>query len=259
LISTLLRANKSASIEDRLSEQEVTAQISTFLFAAIDTTSSALARVIQLLAENPDVQDKLREEIWGARARRQQQGETGGQEQSGDLDYDQIDELVYLDAVCRETLRVTPPAPMLLKIAKEATTLPISSKSNAIDNILIPKGTNILLSVLGANCNTEVWGEDGWEWRPERWLEEKGKGTKGVGKAGIWSNMLTFSGGVKSCIGYKFAITEIKIVLMILLESFKFSPPDQEIVWHIGGLQSPGVKGAERVDPKLPLKVSLIE
>jgi cytochrome P450 len=68
---------------------------STLIFAATDTTSGALARLLHLLAQHPDVQAKLRKEVVDAfRAR----GE--------DLDYDGVSALPYLDAVIRETLRV---------------------------------------------------------------------------------------------------------------------------------------------------------
>lgn len=65
------------------------------MFAAMDTTSSALSRILMILATNPSVQDKLREELVNAR-----------KEAEGDLDYDTLHELPYLEAVCRETLRV---------------------------------------------------------------------------------------------------------------------------------------------------------
>lgn len=65
----------------------------TLILAATDTTSGALAQILQLLAQHPDVQDKLREEIIQA---------GNGQ----DVPYDQLVELPYLDAVCRETLRM---------------------------------------------------------------------------------------------------------------------------------------------------------
>ena len=59
----------------------------------MDTTANSLARVLQLLADRPEVQDKLRKEILEA-----SKGE--------DLDYDSLVSLPYLDAVCRETLRL---------------------------------------------------------------------------------------------------------------------------------------------------------
>ena len=65
----------------------------TFIFAGMDTTSNALAVTLQLLCEHPDVQSRLRDEILEA-----SKGE--------DLDYDALVSLPYLDAVCRETLRL---------------------------------------------------------------------------------------------------------------------------------------------------------
>ena len=78
-------------------------RISTFIFAGHETSSAALSRVLHQLTLHQDVQDKLRKEVSDARA------------QSGDLDYDTLMNLPYLDAVVRETLRVFPPIPVLLR------------------------------------------------------------------------------------------------------------------------------------------------
>ena len=64
------------------------------VMAATDTTSSALARILHLLAQHQDVQEKLRAEL--------QEASPDGQ----DIPYDQLVDLPYLDAICRETLRV---------------------------------------------------------------------------------------------------------------------------------------------------------
>ena len=63
--------------------------------AGTDTTSSALARTLHLLSQHPDIQDKLRSEI---REAYEQHGAT--------IPYDDLHKLSYLDAVCRETLRL---------------------------------------------------------------------------------------------------------------------------------------------------------
>jgi cytochrome P450 len=65
------------------------------MFAAMDTTSSALARSFHLLSKHQDVQDKLRKELVDARDIR-----------GGDFSYDEIMGLPYLDAICREVLRL---------------------------------------------------------------------------------------------------------------------------------------------------------
>ena len=63
------------------------------MLAGTDTTSSALARILDLLAHHPEVQEKLRDEIREARCGK-------------DLPYDELTNLPYLEAVCRETLRL---------------------------------------------------------------------------------------------------------------------------------------------------------
>jgi cytochrome P450 len=69
---------------------------SSLIFAAMDTTSNALSRVFHLLAQYPDVQERLRREIIEAREH------NGGK----DVPYDTVVSLPYLDAICRETLRM---------------------------------------------------------------------------------------------------------------------------------------------------------
>ena len=112
-----------ATEQDKLPEEEVIAQISyasestfvsrpstdvlgcspsrTFIFAAMDTTSNALAMTLMLLGEHPDVQQKLRDEIL----------ETF--DEKDDFNYDELVSLPYLDAVCRETLRLCVPSPQI--------------------------------------------------------------------------------------------------------------------------------------------------
>ena len=67
----------------------------TFVLAGVDTTSNALSRVLHLLCQNQDVQGKLRAELREA------------QEQYGrEIPYDELCALPYLDAGCRESLRL---------------------------------------------------------------------------------------------------------------------------------------------------------
>ncbi|KAH9034585.1 cytochrome P450 [Lactarius pseudohatsudake] len=61
IIGLLMRAMESE--DDRLSKEELLAQMSAIVLAATDTTSSALSRILHLLALHPDIQDKLRKEL----------------------------------------------------------------------------------------------------------------------------------------------------------------------------------------------------
>ena len=119
-----MKANVEASANDKLREEELLAQLNTLLFAGSDTSelflllnwfcvtshlpiaSGALARALQLLALHQDVQDRLRAEIVAAR-------KANGDH---DLDYQGIENLPFLSAVVRETLRLYPPVPHLPRV-----------------------------------------------------------------------------------------------------------------------------------------------
>ncbi|KAJ3504638.1 hypothetical protein NLJ89_g7834 [Agrocybe chaxingu] len=249
ILSILLKANMSASQGDRLSEAEVLSQITSLTFAAMDTTSSALSRTLWLLANNQDVQDRLRSELREAR-------------KQGDLAYDELSQIPYLDAICRETLRLYPPGPTVGRTTLQDSVLPLSSPIKGLDGkeiheLFIPKHTEITLSILSSNTNPEIWGPDSYEWKPERWLTSMPDTVTAAHIPGVYSHLMTFLGGGRSCIGFKFAQLEMKVVLSLLISSFKFSPSSKEIVWQMTEIVTPTTAGNETPTPELPLVVEL--
>ena len=95
----------------------------TFILAGMDTTSNALSRILHLLAQHPDVQEKVRAEIIEAQ---------GGDR--SDLSYEDLIKLPYLDAVCRETLRLHAPV-ILGRRTCVATCLSCFSPSSSVPNL----------------------------------------------------------------------------------------------------------------------------
>jgi len=67
---------------------------------------------------------------------------------------------------------------------------------------------------------------------------------------------MTFLGGSRACIGFKFSQLEMKIILSLLVEAFEFKPSDKEIYWRMTNMASPTVKGGDG-KTSLPLIVSL--
>ncbi|KLO13021.1 cytochrome P450 [Schizopora paradoxa] len=253
IMSVLLKANRDASEEDRLPEEEIFGQMNGFIQAAHETTTSSIARVLTLLSQHQDIQDKLREAVTSAR-----------KEAGGEFDYESLMTIPYLDAVCRETLRVYPPVTHLVRIARKDISLPLmwpitsADGKSAISEVPVKKNTNVIMSILGANLHKEIWGPDAEEWKPERWLEPL---PESVGKAhmpGVYASMMTFLGGGRACIGFKFAEMELKLVLATLLHTFKFQPGSKEIYWNMGGVANPVVKDSPTNYPELPLKVTML-
>ncbi|EJF55944.1 cytochrome P450 [Dichomitus squalens LYAD-421 SS1] len=250
VMSVLLRENMKASAEDRLPDKEVLAQMGTFILAGVDTTSNVLSRVLHLLSQNQDVQDKLRVELHAA------------QEQYGrDIPYDELGALPYLDAVCRETLRLWAPVNLSNRQAKADTVLPLSQPLRCTDGtvlteIPIPKGTMFFLNLRACNTWKELWGEDAQEWKPERWLKPLPKAVEDAHIPGIYAHLVTFISGGHSCIGFKFSQLEMKVVLSTLVSNFKFELSGKPIIWNFAGIAYP-TTSHESSRPEMTLKVSL--
>ncbi|KAF5316331.1 hypothetical protein D9619_006493 [Psilocybe cf. subviscida] len=253
IMSILMRANMSASKEESLTEEELLGQMTTMIFAGMDTTSNALSRTLYLLATHPEVQDRLRQEL--AAAREDNSGE--------DVTYDKLVLLPYLDAICRETMRLHPPVTNVQRTAIQDVVLPLSSPIKGLDGkeiheIHVPKGTNVTVAILAANRNPEVWGSDAEEWKPDRWLAPLPESVINAHLPGIYSHLLTFIGGSRACIGFKFSQLEMKVVLFMLIENFRFSPPKQDIIWEMNGITSPNVEGNDSKMPMMPLLVQRV-
>ncbi|KZT04037.1 cytochrome P450 [Laetiporus sulphureus 93-53] len=246
IMSKLMQANMAASEEDRLPEDELLGQMSTFIFAGMDTTSNALARTLDLLAKHPEVQEKLRAEIQEARRNNEE------------IPYDQLVELPYLDAVCRETLRVCAPVPFLVRNTGKDMVMPLSTPIRGNDGTMmneipVPKGTGILIGILACNRNAEIWGPDAAEWKPERWLKPLPEAVTNAHVPGVYSHLMTFLGGGRACIGFKFSQLEMKVVLAVLLSSFTFESAGKEIFWNVAGIQYPTI--GLNPKPEMPMKI----
>ncbi|KAJ3964220.1 cytochrome P450, partial [Lentinula raphanica] len=203
----IMRENMKASDEAKLEDHEVIAQMSSLIFAAMDTTSSAMARLLGLLANNLHVQERLRDEL--LEAKEKLNGE--------DLSFDDLNGLPYLDAICKETLRLFPPVSTVSRVARQDTALPLQKPVVGLDGtkmheVMVPKGTTVFISVLNANRNSELWGEDSTQWNPDRWLSPLLPEVAKARIPGIYSHLMTFIGGGRSCIGFKFAEMEMSIV-----------------------------------------------
>ncbi len=72
----------------------------------MDTTSNVLCRILHTLAQHPDAQDQLRAEFIDAQG-------SFDVDNCVNIHYDELVKLPYLDAVCRETLRLYPPGEIM--------------------------------------------------------------------------------------------------------------------------------------------------
>ncbi|KAG8723463.1 hypothetical protein FRC09_003220 [Ceratobasidium sp. 395] len=229
LLTLLIKSNiaeetKGTHENQSMSDNEVLGQITTFLAAGHETSGTATAWALYTLTQHIEVQNRLRHEL--------QSAGLGDEPSMADLD-----KLPYLDCVVRETLRVYSVVP---NVGREVT----------IDTAL-PVGESY------KDRYGDIWGIDAMEFRPERW-ENLPSSVKDM--PGVWGNLMTFGNGAYSCIGYRFAVIEIKALLYSLVQSIEFSiDPEIEIESKTGTIATrPYVKSDPKKGDRMPLRCKIV-
>lgn len=247
LLSLLVRANMATDIPEsqRISDVDVLAQVPTFLVAGHETTSTATTWALYSLCLRPDIQTKLREELLTV-----------------ETETPSMDELValsYLDAVVRETLRLHAPVPSTVRIAMKDDILPVDTpftdKYGVVhDGIKISKGDPIFIPILAINRSEAIWGADAKEFNPDRWASPP-EGASQV--PGVWGHLLTFLGGPRACIGYRFSLVEMKALLFTLVRAFEFelAVPASDVGKRSTIVQRPFLRSDPESKSQLPLLI----
>ncbi|EMD33503.1 hypothetical protein CERSUDRAFT_118076 [Gelatoporia subvermispora B] len=247
LLTLLIRANMATDLPEslRLSDEDVLSQVPTFLVAGHETTSSATTWCLYALTQAPEVQRKLREELFTL-----------------DTDaptMDELNSLPYLDAVVRETLRVHAPVASTIRQAQKDDILPLATPftdtRGQVHNVIrVDKGTTMLIPILQVNRSKAIWGDDAFEFKPERW-EAPPEGASSI--PGVWGNVLSFIGGPRSCIGYRFTLVEMKALIFSLVRAFEFelAVPAEDIQKKSQMVQRPLVKSELDKGNQMPLRV----
>ncbi|KAJ3329431.1 hypothetical protein HDU76_007926 [Blyttiomyces sp. JEL0837] len=213
LLSILLKANEEETdSKKRLTDEELFGQVMTFLAAGHETTSVALSWTLHLLATNPDIQQRLRAEIRAT-----------VRDSDSELTYEQVNNMPFLDAVAKESMRVIPPVPITIRV---------TAQDDVLDGYKIPKGTVIAISPRVVQSLEEYWGEDADKFDPNRWLhtshvgaDDAADGAADATAAGRpFGAYMPFLLGPRNCIGSRFALLELKVLLLHLIQNFKFNP-----------------------------------
>jgi cytochrome P450 / NADPH-cytochrome P450 reductase len=180
-----------------LSDENIRFQVITFLIAGHETTSGLLSFALYYLVKNPQVLQQTVAEI--------DQVLPNGKRPS----YDDLSELLVLERVIKETLRLWPTAPVY-SVAPFADTV-IGGRYKIKRNHRI----NILLTGLHRDNNS-------WE-QPEVFdINRFAPGNEERIRAQAYK---PFGNGERACIGRQFAYAEAKLALAMILQSFEISDP----------------------------------
>lgn len=164
-----------------------------FLVAGFETTATALAFVMHTLAKYPDEQDRVFRELTEVFP-----------EKSQTLTYDGVQQLKRLDMVIREVLRLYPPVVLFVgRVCRQDT---------SVMGQFFPAGANVLVPTWHMHHNPDVW-EDPNTFNPERFSEGK--------SAHHPAAYLPFGMGPRVCIGERFALLELKLVICHVLRRYR--------------------------------------
>ncbi|KAJ7594780.1 cytochrome-450 hydroxylase [Mycena floridula] len=257
LLSLLLKSNRATDLPpaQRISDDDIFHNVNTFMFVGSDTSSLTVTWTLYLLAQHPALQTRLRDELIEVMP-------TGSELTEDEIQslYDVLSNLPFLHNVVRESLRLIPPVHSSIRIAMQDDVIPTQYPVHGRDgspkqdhSVHVAKGTVVHVAIEAFNLDKEVWGEDAWEFNPDRWDNLP---QLALEQPGLYSNLLSFSAGPRACIGMRFSIIEIKTFLSILLANFVFSETDATIFRANVVFTRPYVQGRYKDGSQLPLRVS---
>ena len=141
-------------------DEDLVDQMMTFLAAGHETTASALTWAVYLLAKHPEMQRRLRDEVHASQLPSpvEEPPQTPLLPASCLVTAELMDQMPYLNAFCRETLRLFPPIALTIRAA---------NKDTEICGQFIPKGTTVILPPWAVNTSRKLWGPDAREFNPE--------------------------------------------------------------------------------------------
>lgn len=178
-------------------------QLLNIMVAGRDTTAGLLSFTLFELSRNPDVFNKLKQEIYDHFG-------SGSQADLDAITFESLKKCEYLKWVLNEVLRLYPAVPINFRDATKDTVLPTGGGPDGLSPVFIAKGTTVVYSVYRTHRLEEFFGKDSNEFKPERWAENKKLG---------WS-YLPFNGGPRICLGQQFALTEASYTIVRLIQMF---------------------------------------
>ncbi|KRT80275.1 cytochrome P450 [Oryctes borbonicus] len=175
---------------------ELAAQAFVFFVAGFETSSTLMSFALLELSVNEDLQKHLRDEI-----------NIVLRKNNGELTYEALSEMRFMDMVICETLRKYPPVPNVSRLCTKEYRIPDS-------NIIIRKGEGVIIPVKGIHYDPEYYPQPE-KFDPTRFTEEN------KSKRHHFA-FLPFGEGPRICLGLRFGLTQAKVGLASLIKNFKF-------------------------------------
>jgi hypothetical protein len=194
----------------------------TLLFAGQDTSAATLSWTLHLLSLYPKVQDTLAQEIQSVL------NEEIGAAKPNDtmkplyVNKKMISKLPYLDAVIKESMRLYPVAPFIVRRLTDTVLLP--REDNVDSSMTLPSDSVACIWIYGLHRNPDIWAHPD-DFIPERWLDAN---LKDPGQSN--GAYMPFALGPRNCLGQPLAHIVLRTILTKLIHQYEFIDPKLFIV-----------------------------
>lgn len=180
-----------------ISEKEIKEEVDTIMFEGHDTTAAGSSFVLCLLACHPEIQERVFDE----------QKQIFGDSDRPATFADTL-QMHYLERVIFETLRMYPPVPIIAREVQENVKL-------VSQPYTIPAGSTVVIGTYKIHRRKDIYDNPD-EFNPDNFLPERTQNRNYYG-------FIPFSAGPRSCVGRKYAILKLKILLSTILRNFKIT------------------------------------
>ncbi|KAK1122065.1 hypothetical protein K0M31_009908 [Melipona bicolor] len=187
-----------------LTDALITAQAFIFFAAGFETSASTMSNALYELALNQDIQDKLREEIKEHYAKH-----------GGDMKYEHVKGMKYLDKVFKETLRKYPVGGVLTR----RSACPYTFRDT---KVTIPRRLLVFIPVYAIHRDPDIYPNPD-VFNPENFSEEAIEARHPM-------TYLPFGDGPRNCIGARFGLFQTKVGLIATLRNYKVDVCDKTMI-----------------------------
>nr|XP_026485702.1 cytochrome P450 4d2-like [Vanessa tameamea] len=196
-----------SACEKGYTDVELREEILTLSIAGTDTIAVNIGYTLKLLAKYPEIQEKVYDELRKVLDAKRP------------IIKDDIQKLKYLERVVKESLRLFPPVPFVIRKVETDITLPSGR--------MLPSGSGVVVSIWGCHRDPKYWGPDAEHFDPDRFLPERLNLKHAC-------SFMPFSNGPRNCVGYQYALMSIKTALATILLNYKVTgEPEKGPIPHI--------------------------